>query len=550
MPSKITLSAALTKSILFFFCVISYPPSNKYTLPWITTISRCHSKDTTYLAFRSKQRIAKVASNSFLLLQPTSKAQSALIDRVINNFRYLTQRFESIGVLVPQDHQGGATSASVDYTVKDLLVLPPVIPQYPVAPSQPNINSNKDLKTSTLIILQHTPTPTPIDSRPKADALGWLAAVSGDRMNIFLRNVVAPSLNVLLSSPGVRLETILQLAYCNQLLRIHLPSRLAVASITTSLDPSQQASVDALLRDKEEQNKVRELVIKFEEEFMMDGLKGSEEIAEVVILGPYLDQEQYRKLLNCFISEFEAVKLLDIDLLQGLVQLVRCAETDYFLPDDLIHILAVLRTRLQDTHRQTTKHPYNLTLALSRLLDVMFEGKVQDLNRVVDHEPLSALLGQMMGSADPYVKHQATYALQGLLHVPNDETRRQFVLRHAGNIVMSLLGVVSVCSFDFGGLSDGAGKLRDATVSALEIGGKVVDGPQSIYESGQGIFCKRQGRHHLWWKAALVRRFARGSGAYPQRSAVRFQSICLWSTLQYRSRVPMGGLLAPWRDFH
>ncbi|KAG0297342.1 hypothetical protein BGZ97_004312, partial [Linnemannia gamsii] len=386
--------------------------------------------------------------------------------------------------------------------------LPQVIRQQPGAPSAIEPYSDKDSTPLTSIALRSTSTPSTLDSDPKAAVAPVSpAAASGGRLNIFLQNIAVHSLKAPLPPPGVRLETTMQLAYFNQLLHTHLSPSLAAASFTAGLDSSQQASVNAFLQDKEEQKKVRELTIRVVEEFVADTLKSAEEIAEVVLLAPYLDQEYYRKLLSCFIAEFEAAKLLDIDLLQGLVQLVQCAKADYLQPDDLVRILVVLRIRLQDTHQQTTKHPYYLILALSRLLDVMVEGKVQDLKRVVDHEPLSTLLGQMMESADPYLKHQATYALHGLLHIPNDETRRQFVLRHAGNITMGLLEVVNVCKLDFGGLSEGAEKLRDATVNALEIGGKALSGAQSIYESGQGIAASVKGgilsRGRLLWYAAL-----------------------------------------------
>ncbi|KAK3827049.1 MAG: hypothetical protein J3R72DRAFT_517382 [Linnemannia gamsii] len=421
-------------------------------------------------------------------------------------------QFGSIGVLVPQDHHGDITPVSLGHIIKP--------------------HSNKDLTPLVSITLQSNSTPSTPDSNSKGVAAPVLStAASDDRMNIFLQNVVAPSPKVTLPPPGVRLESTMQLAYCNQLLRTNFSPSLAVASITASLDPSQKASVDALLQNKEEQNKVLELAIRVVEEFVADSLKSSEEIAEVILLAPYLDQEYYRKLLNSLVAEFEAAKLLDIDLLQGLVQLVQCAGTDYLQPDDLIRILAVLRTRLQDTHQQTTKHPYYLTLALSRLLDVMVEGKVQDMKRVVDHEPLSGILGQMIESADPYLKYQATYALQGLLHVPNDETRRQFVLRHAGNIVMGLLGVASVCNLNLGGLSDGAGKLRDVTVSALEIGGKVVGGAQSIYESGQGFSASVKGGifsggRLLWYTALREAREHIHNGRLSDFNRLVFEAPC------------------------
>ncbi|KAG0276976.1 hypothetical protein BGZ95_006730 [Linnemannia exigua] len=357
------------------------------------------------------------------------------------------------------------------------------------------------------------------------------SATSPARLSLFPQNVATPLLHVALPPPGTRLATAAQLAYCNQLIRTQLSPSSTETSVSTSLGESQQTSIDFILQDQEEQSKNSELTIKVIEEFIADNVKTPEKIAEVALLGPCLDQEYHRKLLNCFVGGFEAAKLLDIDLLQGLVQLVQCAEPDYLQPDDLVRILVVLRIRLQDTHQQTTKHPYYLTLALSRLLDVMVEGKVQDLSRVVDHEPLSALLGQLMESSDPYLKHQAGYAHQGLLHVPNDETCRQFVLRHAGNIAMGLLGVASVCNLDLNGILDGAGKLRDATVSALDIGAKVVGGAQSLYESGQSITASVKGGifsggRLLWYTALREAREHIQNGRLSDFNRLVFEAPC------------------------
>ncbi|KAK3839851.1 MAG: hypothetical protein J3R72DRAFT_511459 [Linnemannia gamsii] len=93
----------------------------------------------------------------------------------------------SIGVLVPQEHQSGATLSSVDSNVNDLLpALPPFILGYLVAPSPVQSNSNKDLAPSASIILQPMSTSAPTDFNPKADALGLPAPASGDRMDILL----------------------------------------------------------------------------------------------------------------------------------------------------------------------------------------------------------------------------------------------------------------------------------------------------------------------------------------------------------------------------
>ncbi|KAF9148999.1 hypothetical protein BG015_009232, partial [Linnemannia schmuckeri] len=330
---------------------------------------------------------------------------------------------------------------------------------------------------------------SPVFGELEAKGLPNLPPAASQAISLYFpQNITAPVLPFALSPSGLsRLKATTQLAYCNNLLRAHLTSPSAAESIKAALTASQRASVNAILEDEEEQNRIRWLTTRVVEEFAADTLKTSATISEVLLLGPYLDQEHHRKLVNIFIDEFKNTALLDIDLLQGLVQLVQCAAPDYLLPDDLVKTLGILRVRLQDIHKQTAKHPYYLILALSGLLDAMVEGKVQDLSRVVDQEPLAALLDGLLSNSDPYLKHQTAYALQGLLYVPNDETRRQFVLRHAGNIAMGLLGVASVCNLDVSGFAGGLGQLNDAAKSAFEVGSQIVGGAQAVFESGQGL---------------------------------------------------------------
>ncbi|KAG0313903.1 hypothetical protein BGZ97_009782 [Linnemannia gamsii] len=330
-------------------------------------------------------------------------------------------------------------------------------------------------------------------------------------LEVFPQNIAAPALWTSLPTPGSRFESTAQLAYCSNLFRKPLSPPPAVNTLLhTSMDSTttpQPTLVAPSILLEEEEIRTRWLSQRVVEKFVADGFKNSAALAEVLLLGPSLDQEYYRKLLNCLITEFEAAKLLDVNLLQGLIQLVESASPEHIEPDDLVRILAVFRNRLQDTHQQTTKHPYYITLALSRLLDVMVDGKVKDVRRVADHEPLSALLSQLKDSTDPYLKHQATYASQSLLHVPNDETHRQYVLRHAGNIAMGLLGVASVCKLDVKGFIGGAEKIYDAAVEALDIGGKMADGARSALESGQDLRASVKGGimsgGRLLWYSAL-----------------------------------------------
>ncbi|KAG0303808.1 WD_REPEATS_REGION domain-containing protein [Linnemannia gamsii] len=407
----------------------------------------------------NQSRFIKLEEAVKKLLRSTITSKNCTVSNAL-----ATIQFGTIEMLVPQDYEGDDASVG---TVTETGI---------------------SITTSNTVLL----------NPPSSYSHPWLKT--------FSRNIDPPSLSIELPPSGTGHETTAQLAYCNDLLRTYLSPSLAAANIPAALDPSQKAFVDAFMQDKNEQDRVRGLTIRVIEEFAADTLKTSDKISEVILLGPFLVQEHYRRLLNCFIAEFETSTLLDIELLQGLVQLVECAGLDYLQPDDLVRILVVLRTRLQDTRQETTEHPYYLTQALSRLLDVMVEGKVQDLRHVVDHAPLSALLGHLVESTDSYLKHQATYALQGLLHVPDEETRRQYLLRQEGKIVMGLLGVDSVCKLDLGEFKNGVDHLYKAAGDAHEVGTKIISGVRALnagehntFESAKGglLSCGRR----LWYTA-------------------------------------------------
>ncbi|KAF9990320.1 hypothetical protein BGZ75_002634, partial [Mortierella antarctica] len=214
------------------------------------------------------------------------------------------------------------------------------------------------------------------------------------RLDIFSVNVSRPAFKTALPEFGARIDNTPHLALCSSLLPKNpalSPSdestleinllQIQEASQDTPIEDTNRGWVKAIEHNPIEQGHVRWLLARMVEEFVKDPIKGSATVTEVVLLGPVLDYGHYRKLLNCFINKFEKTTILDVDLLHGLVQLVQCASEGYLIADDLIKILSILRVRLQQTNQQSAKHPYHLTLAVSRLLDVMAKHEVEDLDR-------------------------------------------------------------------------------------------------------------------------------------------------------------------------
>ncbi|KAF9080287.1 hypothetical protein BGX29_005461, partial [Mortierella sp. GBA35] len=148
------------------------------------------------------------------------------------------------------------------------------------------------------------------------------------RCDIFPQNVGKPVPVVPLPKLGARLESTTQLAVCRGILPKELPTHSS--STTTgeseeladkSLDETQQAWVRTVVQDENEHERFDSLARRLVVEFIRGNLKGSAAVGEVMLVGPVLDREHYRKLLTCLIAEFEKTPFLDVDLLQGISQL-------------------------------------------------------------------------------------------------------------------------------------------------------------------------------------------------------------------------------------
>ncbi|KAF9102322.1 hypothetical protein BGX29_004735 [Mortierella sp. GBA35] len=341
-----------------------------------------------------------------------------------------------------------------------------------------------------------TPTTLSSSAAPKENAVPSISKVKQLRTDIFPKNLPKPKSQTSWPKVGGRIESMPQLALCSTL----LPKELSVD--VDSSDASDLLEDDAdkkplrgvqldwakAMEEPMIQDRIRWLARETVRKFSNDATKDSNDIAEVVLLGPVLDRDYYRILLIQTTNKFESSLLLDTTSLQGLVQLVQCASPGYLEADDLRRILGIVRTRLLNTLQQSTDYVYHLTLAVSRILDVMADNKVEGLDRVKEHEALSAVLSGLKGSSDPFLLYQASYAFQALQYVPHDETTTQAVLRHSAGVAESMIKLSALLKLDVSeffnglkGLTEVAGNLYQGAKSGYEA-------VSSLIESGRGVF--------------------------------------------------------------
>ncbi|KAF9123318.1 hypothetical protein BGW39_009103 [Mortierella sp. 14UC] len=291
----------------------------------------------------------------------------------------------------------------------------------------------------------------------------------------------------------IRIETTAQVALCKRLL-LESGDRDKRSRHTDA----QQAWLGAVMKEKVEQEHIHGLAKGVVDEFFKNELKDSTAIAEVILIAPTLDREHYRTLLSRFIQAFEEAKLQDTNLLQGMVQLVQSAPDDYLLADDFVQILGILRTRLEETHLQagSSEHPFHLTLAVSRVLDVMAESNVEDLDRVTRREPLLNILNAIRESSDPdpYLLYQVSYAFQALQYVPDEESALHAVLRHSVSIAEGAIKVTAVAKLDLGNLFDGLKHIQKTVSETYDAAKGAFEGVRTLIQGGRGVFdALRQG---------------------------------------------------------
>ncbi|KAF9356560.1 hypothetical protein BGX34_009864 [Mortierella sp. NVP85] len=260
---------------------------------------------------------------------------------------------------------------------------------------------------------------------------GSTAAIPND---IFAKNILPRSIVSELPKTNERLNNTTQLVCCIGLLQASdLPD--------VELTPATLEWVRST--NLPERERLKTMVTDVLRVFRRDVLKDAKAVAEVVHLAPVLEKEDFKSLQIELYSGIAQSGLLSDHKLEGLVQLIQGVDPGHLDADDLVKILTLLSARLRDTHSQSSDHMHRWTRAISRVLDVMSDINVKDLDRVKVREPLSSYLEVLEGSSDPYLAYQAEYAYQSLLYVPDNETLRESGIRRIGLVIQGVAGVVN-----------------------------------------------------------------------------------------------------------
>ncbi|KAF9207925.1 hypothetical protein BGZ49_010200 [Haplosporangium sp. Z 27] len=282
----------------------------------------------------------------------------------------------------------------------------------------------------------------PIQEKPPSEATLQLPSV-------FSQDVTPPFSKYSLPNVGRRLSSTPQLVYCLSLLQ-------SPQELQEELSEAERKWIQTTVDDPYEKERLQAMASELIQAFVQQELKDRASVDEIVCLAPVLNDEDFRALLLLFVNGINSSTLLDVNQIDGLVNLIRNSGQRTFDASDLVEILNLLSARLKVTHDQSTRHFYKLTLALSAVLDSMAENKVEELSRDQIYVPLFECLESLQERSEPYLMYQAAYSFQALQYVPDDESQQQSIQRNAMNLIQGISGVTSGAKgMDFGSLLDG-----------------------------------------------------------------------------------------------
>ncbi|KAF9272232.1 hypothetical protein BGZ68_002587, partial [Mortierella alpina] len=320
---------------------------------------------------------------------------------------------------------------------------------------------------------------------------------------IFTKDCPPPAVQVTLPGPDERLTSTRQLAFCLSLLQ-------ETALPLDRLDAATRSWLTATEKSQDEKERLRTLTTDIIRALVRDELRDNAAVNEVVCLAPVLDRTDFRTLLSLLVKMISDSLLLNFQGLEGLAHMIQAAP-GYIEADDLVKILNLLSTRLQETFQQSPQHIYRLAKTVSCVLDAMADCSIQGLDRAKLHEPLLTYLDLLKSNRDPYIVYQAACAFQALLCVPDDEEPWQAALRRSGAVIKGVGGLASaIKGLNVAEFINGLSSIQEGFQGACRIFGLVVDvynGVTSLKESGQGLLESLKNglsfSHKRAWYAAL-----------------------------------------------
>ncbi|KAG0049620.1 hypothetical protein BGZ83_005545 [Gryganskiella cystojenkinii] len=329
-----------------------------------------------------------------------------------------------------------------------------------------------------------------------------IAAVSD---SIFPMDVPPPTLSWSFPEPDSRVADTPQLVSCLGLLKQgsdaildnELEQEARIWRKETSQNPDERARLEVLATD----------LIRA---FTQDEIKDRKVIAEVICLVPVLEVDDSRFLLGQFLDDIKDSSILSIGALRGLAHVLRTATPGHLFSQDLIEVLGPMSTKLQNAHSESPEYIFELTVAVSSVLDAMTDAKVTGIKRVEMHEPLLVFLASLRNSDDPHLKFHASYAFQALLCVPNDESPWEATVRRTTKVVKGISGLVSaVKGLDLNAFMTGLQNVQegfDGIQQLFELGKTAYEGVSAVYESEQDFVASlKEGltfnRRRAWYRA-------------------------------------------------
>ncbi|KAG0049622.1 hypothetical protein BGZ83_005547 [Gryganskiella cystojenkinii] len=237
--------------------------------------------------------------------------------------------------------------------------------------------------------------------------------------------------------------------------------------------------------------------------FTRDLLKERKVIAEILCLVSVLSKADFRNLFHMYFSNIEKSVLLDIHTFKGIGLLLQSASVDHLDTEDLMKILRMISTRVQNFQYLSQAALFHLVVAISSILDAMTDIKVTGLKRVELHGPLLEFLDDLQAGDDPYLEYYASYAIQALLCVPDNESPWQPTVRRTTKIVKGISGSISaVRGLDLKRFMTRLQSIQEGLEGFHELHDLTKTSPDSVMtESERGIVASLANRKQAWYAA-------------------------------------------------